>query len=74
MYKFIIPDIETKQNIFWGLFKNISLVLVTLINWLLKPKCMLTFFEIFFVVWKYDMNFFQETWLYAWKQDFFFVL
>jgi len=32
---------------------------VTLINWLLKPKCMLKhfFFEVFFVVWKYDVIF-----------------
>ena len=31
--KFLILDIQRKQNIF-----NIDLVLVTLINWLLKPK------------------------------------
>jgi len=31
---------------------------VTLINWLLKPKCMLIhIFEIFFVIWKYNMIF-----------------
>jgi hypothetical protein len=41
-------------------FLNFGQVLVTLINWLLKPKCMLKhiyFFEVFFVVWKYDVIF-----------------
>jgi len=33
------------------------------------------FFEIFFVVWKYNMIFyFWETWPYAWKQNIFYVL
>jgi hypothetical protein len=32
---------------------------VTLINWLLKPKCMLIhIFKIFFVIWKYNMIFY----------------
>jgi len=45
-YKFVITDTKTKQNIF-GIFLNIGLVLITLINLLLKPKCMLKhiFFE-----------------------------
>jgi hypothetical protein len=55
MYKVVTPDIKRKQNNF---FWNIGLVLVTLINWLLKPKYMLIhIFEIFFVIWKYNMNF-----------------
>jgi hypothetical protein len=68
------PDIKRKQNNFFWNFWNIGLVLVTLINWLLKPKCMLIhIFKIFFVIWKYNMNFFYyyyylETWPYAWKQ------
>jgi len=40
-YKFVIPDIKTKQNIFFLFFEILAKVLVTLINWLLKPKCML---------------------------------
>jgi len=45
-------------------------VLVTLINWLLKSKCML---KLFFL-WRYNMIFlllyiFRETWSYAWKQN-----
>jgi hypothetical protein len=41
-YKFVIQDLkENKIYIFWN-FWNIGLVLVTLINWLLKAKCMLT--------------------------------
>jgi hypothetical protein len=33
-------------------------------------------FEIFFVIWKYNMIFFYfwETWLYAWKPNIFYVL
>jgi len=38
MYKFVIPNTKTKQNIFFGNFLNVGQVLVTLINWLLKPK------------------------------------
>jgi hypothetical protein len=53
-YKFIIPYIKTKQNIFFGFFEILAKVLMTLINWLLKPKCMIKymyiFFEVFFVV------------------------
>ena len=40
-YKIITPYIKRKQNKFFWKFWNIGLVLVTLINWLLKPKCML---------------------------------
>jgi hypothetical protein len=57
-YKFVILNIKRKQNNFFGFFWNIGQVLVTLINWLLKPKCMLKhifFFEDFFVVWKYNI-------------------
>ena len=77
-YKVVTPDIKRKQNnVFWN-FWNIGLVLVTLINWLLKPKCILIhIFELFFVIWKYNMIFFNfwETWPYAWKQNnFFYVL
>jgi hypothetical protein len=58
-YKVVTPDIKRKQNNFFWNFWNIGLVLVTLINWLLKPKCMLIhIFEIFFVIWKYNMIFF----------------
>jgi len=40
-YKVVTPDTKRKQNnVFWN-FSNIGLILVTLINWLLKPKCML---------------------------------
>ena len=40
-YKFIIPDIKTKQNKIFVIFKILVNVLLTLINWLLKSKCML---------------------------------
>jgi len=54
MYKFVIPYIKTKQNIFFCFFEILAKVLMTLINWLLKPKCMIKymyiFFEVFFVV------------------------
>jgi hypothetical protein len=40
-YKVITPDIKRKQNNFFWKFWNIGLVIVTLINWLLKPKCVL---------------------------------
>jgi len=43
MYKFVIPDIKTKQKFFFWFFWNIGQVLMTLINWLLKPKCMLRY-------------------------------
>ena len=43
-YKFIIPDIKTKQNKFFVIFEILAKVLLTLINWLLKPKCMLKYF------------------------------
>jgi hypothetical protein len=46
-YKFVIPDIKTKQNIFFDFFWNIGQVLMTLINWLLKQKCMLKNIYIF---------------------------
>jgi hypothetical protein len=75
-YKFIIPDIKRKQNIFFGFFLNIGLVLKALINLLLKPKCMLKHilnFFIFFCIRKNEIIFFYlgETWLYARKQNIF---
>ena len=43
---------------------------MTLINWLLKPKCFLIHIFWIFVVWKYDMIFvFWDTWPYEWKQN-----
>jgi hypothetical protein len=61
-YKAVTPNIKRKQNNFFWNFWNIDLVLVTLINWLFKPKCMLIhiFFEIFLVIWKYNMIFFRD--------------
>jgi len=54
-------------------FWNIDLVLVTLINWLLKPKFMLIHIFEFVFVFKYDFYFyFWETWPYAWKKIYFF--
>ena len=48
MYKCVILNITRKQNIFFGIFRNINLVLVTLITWLLKPKCILMYiFQLF---------------------------
>jgi hypothetical protein len=43
-YKFVIPDIKTKQNKIFVVFEILANVLLTLINWLLKPKCMLKHF------------------------------
>jgi hypothetical protein len=40
-YKFLIFDIKTKQNKIFVIFEILANVLLNLINWLLKPKCML---------------------------------
>jgi hypothetical protein len=40
-YKFVIPDTKTTQNNFFFVFDILANVLLTSINWLLKPKCML---------------------------------
>jgi hypothetical protein len=40
-YKFVIFDIKTKQNKIFVIFEILANVLLNLINWLLKPKCML---------------------------------
>jgi len=59
-----------KQNkIFFGYFLNIGLVLEALINWLLKPKCMLTHILNFLLN---ENMIFLDTWPYARKQDIFF--
>ena len=43
-YKFTIPDTKIKQNkIFCCFFEILANVLLTLINWLLKPKCNLKY-------------------------------
>ena len=79
-YKVVTPDIKRKQNNFFWNFWNIGLVLVTLINWLLKPKCVLIrilnfyFLYIYIYIWKYNMIYFWETWSYAWKQNILFYL
>jgi len=55
-------------------FWNIGQVLMTLINWLLKLKCMLNFFFFWSFLCcmkiQYDLFIFcfLETWSYAWKQ------
>jgi hypothetical protein len=70
-YKFIIPDIKTKQNKFFVIFEILANVLLTLINWLLKPKCMLKYF--FLVYEKHNMIFFSfETFGRMHKNIFFF--
>jgi hypothetical protein len=56
-YKFIIPDIKTIQNNFFVIFEILTNVLLILINWLLKPKCMLKYF--FLVYEKHNMIFFS---------------
>jgi hypothetical protein len=56
-YKFIIPDIKTKQNKIFVVFEILANVLLTLINWLLKPKCMLK--HCFLVYEKHNMIFFS---------------
>jgi len=43
IYKFVISDIKTKQNKIFVVFEILANVLLTLINWLLKPKCMLKY-------------------------------
>ena len=76
-YKIITPDIKRKQNKIFYNFWNIGLVLVTLINWLLKPKCMLIhIFLKFSLLYENTIWFFYfwETWPYAWKQNIFYVL
>jgi hypothetical protein len=80
-YKVITPDIKRKQNNFFWKFWNIGLVIVTLINWLLKPKCVLIhilnfyflYIYIYIYIWKYNMIYFWETWSYAWKQIILFI-
>jgi hypothetical protein len=52
-YKVVTPDIKRKQNNFFWNFWNIGLVLVTLINWLLKPKCVLIRIFIFYFLYIY---------------------
>jgi hypothetical protein len=44
MNKFVISGIKTKQKYFLMFFEILANVLLTLINWLLKPKCMLKHF------------------------------
>ena len=56
-YKFIIPDIKTKQNKIFVVFEILANVLLTLINWLLKPKCMLK--HCFLAYKKHNMIFFN---------------
>ena len=77
-YKVVTPDIKRKQNNFFWKFWNIGLVLMTLINWLLKPKCVLihilNFYFLYIYIWKYNMIYFWETWPYAWKQIILFYL
>ena len=55
-YKFVIPDIKTKQNKFFVVFEILANALLTLINWLLKPKCMLKHC-FFFLYEKHNMIF-----------------
>jgi hypothetical protein len=54
-YKFLIPDTKTKQNKICVVFEILVSVLLTLINWLLKPKCMLKY--CFLVYEKHNMIF-----------------
>jgi len=69
-YKFIISDIKTKQNNFFVIFEILTNVLLILINWLLKPKCMLKYF--FLVYEKHNMIFFSfETFGHMHKNIFF---
>jgi hypothetical protein len=53
---------EYRLNIMW----NIDLVLMTLINWLLKTKCMLTYIFWNFVVLKFFISF-EKLDRNAWK-------
>jgi len=69
-YKFIIPDIQTKQNNFFVIFEILANVLLTLINWLLKPKCMLKYF--FLVYKKHNMIFLALRHLTVCTKMFFF--
>jgi hypothetical protein len=59
MYKFVIPDTKIKQNKIFVVFEILANVLLTLINWLLKPKCMLK--HCFLVYEKHNMIFSFET-------------
>jgi hypothetical protein len=43
-YKFIIPDTKTTQNKIFVVFEILANVLLTLISWLLKPKCIIKHF------------------------------
>jgi len=56
MYKRVILNMKRKQNDF---FWNIDVVLMTLINWLLKPKCMLKLFFLNFCCMKIWYDFFS---------------
>ena len=52
----VVPQIlKDKQNKFFVVFEILANVLLTLINWLLKPKCMLKY--CFFVYEKHNMIF-----------------
>jgi len=73
-YTFVILDIKRKNNNFFWNFLNISLVLVTLINWLLRQKmhAKTYFLEFFCMKIRCDFVFYLwETLLYAWKQNFY---
>ena len=70
-YKFIISDTKTKQNKIFVVFEILANILLTLINWLLKPKCMLKHF--FAGVWQTQYDFLALRHLAVCTKTFFFL-
>ena len=68
----IVPRIlKDKQNTIFVVFEILANVLLTLINWLLKPKCMLK--HCFFFVWKTQYDFLALRHLAICTKTFFFL-
>jgi len=70
-YKFVILDTKTKQHKIFVVFEILANVLLTLINWLLKPKCMLK--PLFFWCMKNTIWFFSFETLGRMHKNIFFL-